>query len=348
MPTASLNSPVQRIGRLKGELLLAAMPHEVLSLGVGNKQMPKNGGKTMIYRRWLPFGAAATNANTINRWSVDYIAHITQEGVTPNADSLTPQDVEVQMQQFSCLYQVTDQLVDLHEDGAQIPQEMKDQTGERMGLVREMLRYGVLKAGTLRFFAGGTSRGTVDETISLNLLRKVTRNLKANHTKTVTSVLTSDARFGTQAVEASYLVFCSTDMEHDIRSLPGFKETVDYGQRRVLSEHEIGSCENYRFILSAELSGIPDSGAAVGATGLFSTTGSNLDVYPIIVMGKDAAYDVALRGTKALDPTWLPPGQKDKNDPLGQRGYIGAKFYSAAFIGNNGWMAVVESAITAL
>ncbi len=348
MPGATYTSPAQRIGKLKGEILVHAMPHEVLSLGMGNKQMPKNGGKTMIYRRWLPYGATTTNQNTINRWTVDYVAHITQEGVTPNADSLTPNDVEVQMQQFSCLYAVTDQMMDLHEDGAEIPTEMKAQTGERMGLVREMLRYGVLKAGTLRFFSGGTSRGTVDEPISLNLLRKVTRTLKANHAKTVTSILTSDARYGTQAVEASYLVFGGVELEHDCRQLPGFKETVDYGQRRVMSEHEIGSCENFRFILSAELAGIPDSGAAVGSTGLQSTTGSNIDVFPVIVMAKEAAYDVALRGTKALDPTWLPPGQKDKNDPLGQRGYIGAKFYSAAFVANNGWMAVIEAGVTNL
>ena len=101
-------------------------------------------------------------------------------------------------------------------------------------------------------------------------------------------------------------------------------------------------------ILSPELNPIPDSGAAVGSTGLVSTGATNIDVYPIIVMGEDAAHDVALRGKEALDPTWLAPGTKDKNDPLGQRGYIGAKFYAAAFISNQGWMAVGEVGVTNL
>jgi len=33
---------------------------------------------------------------------------------------------------------------------------------------------------------------------------------------------------------------------------------------------------------------------------------------------------------------------------LGQRGYIGAKFYSAAFVSNDGWMAVIEAGATDL
>ena len=37
---------------------------------------------------------------------------------------------------------------------------------------------------------------------------------------------------------------------------------------------------------------------------------------------------------------YIPPGQQDKNDPLGQRGYIGATTYMTAVVLNNGWGAV--------
>jgi N4-gp56 family major capsid protein len=348
MGTQTLNSPAQRIGRIKGEILAHAMPTEVLSLGVTMKSMPKNGGETIVYRRWLPFGAAATNANTINRWSVTALAHLTSEGVTPTADVLVPQDISVTMNQYACLYSVTDKTVDMSEDGAEIPGEMKKQTGERMGLVREMVRYGALKACSNKFYAGGTTRATVDEKITLPFLRKITRGLKANHAKTKTSILSPSPNYGTSSVEAAYLVFAHTDCENDIRDLPGFKETASYGQRKVISPEEVGSCEGFRFILSPELASIPDVGAAIGATGLFSTTGTLLDVYPVLVMAEDAAGDVALRGMNSLDPTWLPPGVKDKNDPLGQRGYIGAKFYGAALVTNDGWMAAAEVGVTAL
>ena len=47
-----------------------------------------------------------------------------------------------------------------------------------------------------------------------------------------------------------------------------------------------------------------------------------------------------MRGKESLDPTYLPPGQKSKSDPHGQRGYAGTTWWKAAMIENNGWLAV--------
>lgn len=335
-----------RINKLKGEILAHAVPVEVLGITGQQKQMPKNSGDTVVYRRWLPYGATTTNDNTINRPVVDANAHLTTEGVTPTADTITPQDVTVALNQYSVLYSVTDKTVDLYEDD--VPAEMKKQVGERMGLVREMVRYGVLKAATNKYYSGGSSRATVAGKISLNILRKVSRNLQANHASRVTRILAPSANFATAPVEASYLVFCHSDVEADIRDLPGFKHVSEYGQRQPVNEYEIGSVENFRFITSPELASVVNAGAAVGATGLYSTGGSNIDVYPIIVCGEDAWGQVALRGANSMDVTWLPPGSKDKNDPLGQRGYIGAKTYFNSLILNGGWMAVIEAGVTSL
>ena len=79
-----------------------------------------------------------------------------------------------------------------------------------------------------------------------------------------------------------------------------------------------------------------------------STTGTLIDTYPIIVVAEDAWGDVALRGMSSFDVTHIPHSKKDKNDPLGQRGYVGASFWSASFIQNDGWMAVIEVGITDL
>ncbi len=339
-------TPAGRINLLKGEILGHAIPVECLGITGQNRKHPKNSGDTVIYRRWLPFGGATTNANTINRWSVSVSAHITQEGVTPNADTLTPQDITVVLQQYSCLYQYTDKTANLYEDD--VPAEMKKQTGERMGLVREMIRYGELKACTNAFYAGGTTRATVAAPISKNLLSKIARGLLANHAKQITSVLKAGPDFATAPVEAAFLVFVHTDAEHDIRELPGFKQTSEYAQRKTIHDMELGSMGRFRFIVSPELASYADAGAAVGTTGLFSTTGSNIDVYPFIVVAEDAWGEVALRGSESLDVTDLRPGEKSKEDPLGQRGYIGASFWSAAKITNQGWMAVAECGITNL
>lgn len=346
MPGATYASPAGRINKTKGEILRHAVPKEVLGISGDNKTMPKNGGDTIVFRRYLPFGGATTSATTVNAWSVTANNHILQEGATPSADSITPQDITVVMQQYGCVYMYTDKTADMYEDD--VPAEMKKQCGERMGLVREMVRYGALKACTNLFYSGGTSRATVDEAISYNLLSKIARSLLGNRADLVTKVLAPTANFNTSAVEGGFLVFCHTDGEHDIRALPNFVEVAKYGTRKPVHEMELGSSGRFRFIISPELGSIIDSGASVGSTGLYSTGASQIDVYPFIVVAENAWGEVALRGSNSFDLTDLRPGQKDKQDILGQRGYVGAKFYSAAKVLNDGWMAVAECGVTAL
>lgn len=346
MPVQAYNTAAARIGKLKGEILAHAIPVEVMGITGSQKKLPKNSSDTIVFRRWLPFGGATTNANTINRWVLTASGHVVSEGVTPPADTLTPQDITVTLVQYGCLYQVTDKTVDLYEDD--VPAEMKKQTGQRIGLVRELVRYGALKAGTNVYYTGGTTRATVNAKINLNTLRRVARNLLANHAKQVTGILAPSPNFATAPVEASFLVFVHSDAEADIRDLPGFKHVSEYGSRKPVHEMEVGSCERFRFIISPELASYADAGAAIAGTTLYSTTGTSADVYPFVVVAEDAWGQVAMRGVNSLDVTWIPPGQKDKNDPLGQRGFVGSTTWFASVILNQGWMAVIEGAISAL
>lgn len=349
MAIQNYNAVAPRVGKLKGEILAHAIPKLVLGISGDQKKMPKNQSDTVIYRRWLPKGGSTSGSGTtfaenINKWSVDANAHLVNDGVTPQADTLVPQDITVQLQQYACLYSYSDKTADLYED--KIPMEQKTQAGERMGLVREMIDYGAVKGCVNRFYAGGTSRATVDEAISLQILRKATKSIKGNRGSFATSVLGPGPNYNSTPVERGYIVFAHTDCENDIRELPGFKETSEYSNRKTLHECEIGSVEGYRFIISPELAAIADSGAAVGATGLVSTSASNIDIYPYIVVAKDFWANVALRGMESFDVIHIPHGQRDKSDPLGQRGYVGCKFYSAAFVQNDGWGAVIETGST--
>jgi len=343
MAIQGYNTAAARIGKTKGDIIAHALPVEVLGITGQEKKIGKNKSDTIVFRRWLPYGATTSAPNS---WSVTASSHLIAEGVTPAADTLTPQDITVQVQQFGVLYGWTDKTEDAYEDD--MPSAAREMVGERVGLIREMVRYGGLKACTNKFYAGGTSRATVDEAISLNLLRKITRSLKANHAKMVRNIIDPSTNVGTSPVEAAYLVFCHSDCESDIRNLQGFTPVAEYGRRQTVHDMEIGSCENFRFIVSPELASIPNSGAAVGTTGLYSTTGSQIDAYPVIVCGQDAWCQTSLMGGAMDTPTWLPAGKKDKNDPLGQRGYVGVTFWYTADILNNGWMACAECGVQAL
>ncbi|PPC86324.1 MAG: N4-gp56 family major capsid protein [Methylotenera sp.] len=340
MAIQTMTTAAARIGKVKGDMLKHAMPMEVLCKMGMQKKLSKNESDTVIYRRALPPGGV--DNIWISGANVDTFAdtYKLSEGTTPTARTISYVDVTAVVEQYGVLYSITDKTFDLYEDD--VSADMKKQVGETVGLIREMICYGALKAGTNKFYAGGTSTATVDLSLSLNLIRKVVKSLQKNHAKRITSILDASGNYGTSSVEAAYVVFTSTDMAPAIRDLPGFVQVADYGNRKMVSEGEIGTCEEFRFVITPELAPYIDAGAAVGATGLFSTSGTLIDVYPVIVAAEEAWGNVMLRGMDSINPTWVPPGVADKADPLGQRGYVGAKFYYDALVLNQGWMAVIE------
>jgi N4-gp56 family major capsid protein len=341
-----------RLNRFSGEILKHAVPQETLAKGGRQVKFPRNSSDTYVSRRWLPYGASAASPNTFfangtgDRSAALVNAHRTQEGVTSTPDSITAQDVTVVMQQYDCLYGFTDKMYFLHEDN--ISDQMAMQVGERMALVNEMICFGELKSCTNKFFGGtGTSRATVNGKMTLPMLRKIAKSLQNNHAKPVTTQLAASDKYDTSAVSAGYFVYCHTDFEPDIRDLVGFTPVEKYATGEA-QPNEIGKCERFRFIASPEFVSVQDSGVAVGATGLFSTSAVNIDVYQFIVTGADAWSQVAVRGLESMSSTLLLPGEKSKSDPHGQRGYSGAIWWKAAVIENNGWMVVGEAGVTAL
>ena len=343
MPLQTYTTSAGRINEIKGEMLAMAEPTMVLALGCEMKKIPKNKGDNISYRRVIPTGGATTNANTINRWSVTAVAHLLQEGVTPSAETLTDQYVNVQLAEYGAIYGWTNKTADLHEDD--IPGDMKSLLSKRMGLVQEMIRYGSMKACTTVLYAGGTSRATTDEAIGLTVLRRAARTLLANHAGKKSKIISAGPDYDTSAIEESFLVFVHTDAAADVRELPNFVPVSKYAGFKPISPKEIGNCEEFRFVLSPELASYADAGGANAA--LYGTTSAaaNIDVYPFIICGEDAVFDIALKGADSFNLSVIPHTQKDKNDILGQRGYVGASFWSATLVANNGWMAVVEAGV---
>lgn len=336
-----------RLNRFKGEILSHAVPMEVLGKTGRQIPMPRNASDTYVARRWLPYGATATNGTTQNayfqngtgdRGNLIVQANQIQEGITPPPDSIVPLDIVVVLQQYGCLYSFTDKTYDLYEDD--IPKAMIEQIGERVTFVNEMIIWGALRGCTNAYYGGsGTSISTVNGGLTLGMIRKVAKNLQANHGRPVNKMLKSGPNFGTDAVAEGYTVYCHTDLEPDIRDMPNFVPAESYASGTPI-QGEIGKVERFRFITSPDLPSIQDGGAAIGASGLYSTTGVSIDVYPFIVTAQDAWGQIAVRGKDSLSPTFLPPGEKSKADPLGQRGYAGVAWWKAVMIENQGWMSV--------
>lgn len=335
----------QRIAKYKGEILGNATPNEILCKQGRQIKMPKNQSETYVARRFVPYGATASNPNQFfsnvagDRGGSVVTAHLTQEGVTPSADSIVPVDVQASIKQYSCLYSFTDKFSDIHEDANELLKEMSTQIGNRISLVNELVVFGELKSCTNQFFGGtGTSKSTVNGAITLNMIRKITRTMKANHARPITKVLSASSQVATEPVESGYIVICHTDLESDLRNLPNFITAVEYASGKPM-DGEIGRVENFRFVTTPDLPAELNGGAAVGTTGLEALS-TNIDLYPFFVFAENAFSQIALRGKESAKVSFIPAGKATKSDPLGQRGFTGAIWWKGVLIENNQWMAL--------
>lgn len=345
-------SPSRNLIRAAQGMLEHAQPLTVLGDFGTMREHPKNATDTIVFRRTLPFGASLTGTTIegsqryVGTPVIDPNAFVLGEGLTPNSNSVTFQDVSVTLQQYGVLYKFSSKVEDLYEDD--IPAEMVKQTGEVMAELMEKVRYGVMKAGSIVIYSNGTTRVGINTPVSLNTFRKAARTLESNRARRVTSRVAPGPNFDTRAVQPSYIVFMHTDAEADVRNLPNFTRVEDYGSFKPIHDREVGAVEQFRFLSSPLFEPYLAAGAAVGATGMLSVGGANIDVYPFIVIGEDAWGQIALKGMRAVSPTVLKASQKNHANPLGQFGYVGASTWFACVRLNEAWMARVEAAVSAL
>jgi N4-gp56 family major capsid protein len=296
------------------------------------KSLPKNTADNVKFRRPIPYNVSTTQL---------------VEGVTPVPKQMQYEDVSVAMGQYGDVIEITDKIQDMAEDP--VLKDAAELAGEQAAETKELIMWGVLKAGTNVAYSGTgtpTTRAAVNDVITLNLLRNATRNLKNQRAKPITSMVSASPKFATEAVAPGWIVFGHTDAEQDIRDMDGFTPVERYGNFSPVHDLECGKVEQIRFILSPVLEPFTSAGSAT-ANGCVQTAGA-CDVYPLIVVSKNSYATVALKGAGSMSPRVISPDRIDKSDLLGQRGYVGWKMYFAALILNEAWVQRIEVGVTDL
>lgn len=310
-------------------LLDRAMPQMCMGKFGQQQPIPKNKTNSVKFRRYSAF--IPSTATLV-------------EGVTPSPDAPTFVDYQATLSQYGRHVPLSDVIIDTHEDP--VLNEMSEAMGETAGQTQELIIYNAIKAGTNVIYAGGTSRATVNAAMTTTALQRAIRSLKRQNAKTISRMLAASDKVGTAAIRPAFVGFIHPDLQTDLEGLSGFKHAVDYGTYQPLGEQELGSYKDIRFMQSTLYAPFLAAGAS-GSTLLTNggTGTGNADVYPTVIVGRDAYATVSLAGATAVTPIVLNPKPSD-SDPLAQRGRVGFKFYSVALILNDAWMCRVESGAT--
>ena len=342
MPMTTTGDISQRTaGHIAKQLLERAQPLILLGRFGQCKPLPKNETKKMKFRGY------------------DHLPNQPKpltEGVTPAASQPTYHDIEADIVQYGDWVELTDVLTDTHEDPL-IP-EFSDILGEQSAIMIERVNAGILTAGTNVHFCGetggapATGRTGVNLPLTLSLQRRVIRGLKRQEAQRITSVVSASPNFNTSPIAPSFIAICHTDLEPDIREMPGFVPFEKYGSYAPL-DGEIGSVEGVRYLCTTVLGPWENAGAVpLASKPVEHISGSCADVYPILYLGKNAygtiPFAKAKNGASPVTPMVLNPNTPRGGDPLGQRGSIGWKAMHTAVILYQFWMARAEVAVSRL
>lgn len=323
------------------ELLKRGLPYLVIEKFGQTYVIPNNSTKTAKWRRYFLTGATGSAGSGTGDFFTPLSTTALTEGVTPTGRKLANLDYSVTLQQYGDFVTITDVIMDTHED--QVLQQATEILGESAAQTIETLRFNVLKAGTNVFYQNGASRAAVNTAPTLAVQRQITTALARQNAKKHTQIVSSTPDFNKSSIEASYIGLCHPDHETDIRTMTGYINPKDYGTVTPW-ENEIGTVEQVRYLSSTVFVPFADAGGAKGL--MRSTTGTSADVYPILILARDAYGIVPLKGKEAIKPMVVNP-KPAPGDPLAQRGTVGWKAWNATVILQDAYMARWEAAATA-
>lgn len=325
-------------------MLKRAMPLLVFEKFGQVYPLPTNSTQTAKFRRYFLSGSTGAAGSGNGDFFTPLATTPLVEGVTPEGRILAKQDYTVTLQQYGDYITITDVVMDTHTDN--VLREATDVLGENAAETIETLRFNVLKAGTNVAYANQVAgRSSVAAKITLADQRRVTTALNRQNAKKITSVVASTPDYGTASVEAGYVAVVHPDLETDIREMSGFKPVADYGPHTSPWEGEIGSVEQVRYVATTVAKPFEGAGVAVGATGLRSNGGTNVDVYPVLFFARDAFGIVPLKGHTSMTPMVVNP-KPAPGDPLAQRGTVGWKLWNGTVILQEAFMLRLEVGAT--
>jgi len=212
--------------------------------------IPANGGKTINFRKFIPF-SKATKPLT--------------EGITPDGGSLSVTNVTAEVAQYGYYVTLSDMLMLTAVDNTLV--ETTRLLGSQAGSTLDTVTREVLNSGTNVMYAGSKeSRSLLDETskISVDDIYKAARFLKSQNTP---------------KIDGGYVAIVHPDVAYDLMRDPEWIDVNKYSDSMNIFTGEIGKIAGVRFVESTE--------SKIFACGNMSSRGKYLGISSMSTGGSD-------------------------------------------------------------
>lgn len=275
------------------------------------RNIPKNGGKTIEFRRYSQLPKALTALT---------------EGVTPDGQNLNVTTVTATVAQYGGYITLSDVLLLTAIDNNLM--EAIELLGDQAGRTLDTITREVLVAGTNVIYAGGRSARTgitSADKLTVMDIKKAVRELKVGLAK---------------KIDGYYVAIIHPDVAFDIMNDDEWINASEYAGSTQIFEGEIGKLYGVRFVETTEAKIWANAGAAITSGGT-----DKISVYATLVMGANAYGTTAPEGG-GLESIVKQLGSGGTADPLNQRATAGWKAMKTAEILYNDYLVRIESAST--
>lgn len=283
--------------------------------------IPKNGGKTIEFRKYDPLPKATTPLT---------------EGVTPNGQKLSMGVITATVQQYGGFIELSDMLLLTAIDNNLV--QATKLLGSQAGRTLDTITREVMNGGTNVQYAEGqvTSRDTLvggsatasdNHYLTVDAIRKAVRFLKVMNAK---------------RINGYYAGIIHPDCSYDIMSDPKWVNVKTYSDPDGIYEGEIGRIEGVRFVETSEAK-VWEKAGTDKSTGTAKT--ASRDVYSTLILGADA-YGVTEITGGGLQHIVKQLGSAGTADPLNQRATAGWKATKVAERLVENYMVRIETTST--
>lgn len=252
--------------------------------------IPKNGGKTIEFRKYSPLAKAMTALT---------------EGVTPDGQALDVSAITATVAQYGGWIQLPDMLLLTAIDNNMV--QATELLGDQAGRTLDTVTREVLNGGTnVQYYDGSvTSRSalTADNKLTVDCIFRAVRFLKSQNAK---------------PIDGSFVGIIHPDVAYDLMrsaewiDLQKYTNNVDH-----VYNGEIGKIGGVRFVETTEAKIFAKGGA------------SGVDVYSTLILGSNA-YGVTEVTGGGLQHIVKQLGSSGSADPLNQRASVGWKAVKTA------------------
>ena len=195
------------------------------------KPIPKNGGKTIEFRKFAPLNKALTPLT---------------EGVTPTGNSLSVSTITASVAQYGDYIKQSDVLELTALDNTIL--EATKLLGQQAGLTLDTITRNVLNSGTNVNYASKWSGGTEVPVTS----RKDLDNTAVLKVDTVRQIVAKLKSLNAPKINGDYIAIIHPFVEYDLMSDKEWKDPKTYCDPKDLYEGEIGKIAGVRFVETSE------------------------------------------------------------------------------------------------